>query len=62
MTGWICPRCNRGLSPFVVQCPCYVTWSGGNTTDFPTLVPTPYPPGTTSTPMPEPAKTWCQTS
>jgi len=22
MTGWICPKCNRGISPFVNVCPC----------------------------------------
>ena len=22
MTGWICPTCGRGLSPFIAVCPC----------------------------------------
>ena len=22
LTGWICPKCNRGISPFVDVCPC----------------------------------------
>lgn len=22
MTGWICPVCGRGLSPFTAVCPC----------------------------------------
>ena len=22
-TGWICPKCGRGLSPWTSECPCY---------------------------------------
>ena len=22
-TGWICPRCGRGVSPLATSCPCY---------------------------------------
>ena len=22
-SGWICPRCGRGLAPWVSECPCY---------------------------------------
>ena len=22
MTGWVCPVCGRGLSPFTAVCPC----------------------------------------
>lgn len=21
--GWICPKCGRGLAPWVSECPCY---------------------------------------
>ena len=24
-TGWECPRCGRGLAPWVAECPCYQT-------------------------------------
>ena len=24
MTGWICPVCGRGLSPWTTQCPCKI--------------------------------------
>ena len=27
MTGWICPVCGRGLSPFTSVCPCK-EWKG----------------------------------
>ena len=23
-TGWICPKCGRGLAPWVSECPCYL--------------------------------------
>ena len=23
--GWICPKCGRGLAPWVSECPCYLT-------------------------------------
>lgn len=23
--GWICPRCGRGLAPWVGECPCWLT-------------------------------------
>lgn len=26
MTGWICPVCGQGLSPFIVVCPCRNKW------------------------------------
>lgn len=26
MTGWICPVCGRGLSPFTRVCPCNDKW------------------------------------
>lgn len=25
-TGWICPVCGRGVSPFVDYCPCQADW------------------------------------
>lgn len=27
MTGWICPVCGRGLSPFTSVCPCKGCWT-----------------------------------
>lgn len=21
--GWVCPVCGRGLSPYIIECPCY---------------------------------------
>lgn len=34
--GWYCPRCGRGLAPWVSECPCYreppVTYSSSSST------------------------------
>jgi len=26
LCGWICPRCGRGNSPYIAQCPCNVNY------------------------------------
>ena len=40
--GWICPKCGRGLAPWMSECPCYMekatqfvtgTQVGGTTTE-----------------------------
>lgn len=23
-TGWICPKCNQGISPDITTCPCHM--------------------------------------
>lgn len=28
ITGWICPVCGRGLSPFTAVCPCKMAMNG----------------------------------
>ncbi len=32
MTGWICPICGRGLSPYTSVCPCKVIGKGWEVT------------------------------
>ena len=32
MTGWICPICGRGLSPYTSVCPCKETGKGWEVT------------------------------
>lgn len=29
--GWVCPKCGRALSPWTLECPCYIEPIGNQT-------------------------------